>query len=59
MTVGRFDLAAITTSMSMMGLADSPGTAVLPTCSMRWARLPRASAIRVRSAAKVFGQRGS
>jgi hypothetical protein len=51
--------AAMTTSMSMMGLAGKPGTAVLPTCSIRWASGPRTPATWSRSPAKVSGQRGS
>jgi hypothetical protein len=50
---------ATTTSRSMIGLAARPGTAVLPTCSMRTARGPRAAARRSRSWAKWAGQRGS
>jgi len=42
-TAGGSPRAAMTTSMSMMGLAANPGTAVLLTCSMRWARGPSAA----------------
>ena len=46
--------------MSMIGFAASPGTDVLPTCSMRTkAPSPHVRTISARSASKRSGQRGS
>jgi hypothetical protein len=50
---------ATTMSRSMTGLAARPGTAVLPTCSIRTARGPRAATSWWRSRAKRAGQSGS
>ena len=48
-----------TTVMSMIGLAASPGTAVLPTCSIPIARSFSAGHTRARSRSNTSGHAGS
>ena len=55
----RTEFSGTTTSMSMIGLAASPGTDVLPTCSTVSATSPIADHTVRRSASYVSGQRAS
>jgi hypothetical protein len=55
----RLEALATTTSMSMIGLAASPGTDVEPTWSMRTATSASTDHARDRSASNDAGHRGS